>query len=111
MHICVQTFGSQAVGPYNCTVNYMYDSSNDKFHYLNGPCDIAVSHEHTDMMIQDIVYDSKNDQLNIDFQSHGPTGGKYTLTHSDTPQMKCDPATNALPFEYCKNNMPATVQD
>ena len=33
MHTCVQTTGSKAVGPYNCSMNYMYDQSNCAFHF------------------------------------------------------------------------------
>merc|ERR1712039_92249 len=101
MHLCVQTFGSQAVGPYNCSLNYMYDNANDKFHWKSGDCDQQVSHQHTDMMVKSVAYDKSKDEFTFNFDSHGPTGGDYVLTKSDKPVISCPAATNDLPFQYC----------
>lgn len=101
MNLCVQTFGTQAVGPYSCALNYMYDSANDKFHYLTGDCDANVAHLHTDMLIKSMAYDSSKDSVSIEFTSHGPTAATYELTKGDDPIVKCDPPTDKAPKEYC----------
>jgi len=102
MNLCVQTTGSIATGPYNCTLNYFYDHSNCAFHYNNGECDINVSHKYTDNMITDVQFDSATESLIFQFKSHSQiTGGTWNMTRSDTKLITCDPASNAEPMTIC----------
>ena len=102
INFCVQTTGSQAVGPYSCKLNYMYDSANDQFHWMNGPCDIAISHQHTDMMISAMNYNKTADTVGMSFTSHAPIGGDYVLVKASAPVLTCGEATDVEPFVYCK---------
>merc|ERR1711982_144341 len=84
MNMCVQTTGSVAKGPFNCTLNYFYDNSNCAFHYLNGDCDKNISEKETDTLLTGMQYASSNDTLYLDFSSHSQiTGGTFILAHED----------------------------
>jgi hypothetical protein len=102
MTFCAQTTGSQSVGPFACRLNYAYDASNDKFHFMTGPCDAALAHQHTDEMIKGMTFDSANDALTMSFTSHGPTGGDFVLTKAASSLITgCPAVTDAAPFVYC----------
>ena len=104
MNLCVQTFGSQAVGPAACYLNYMYDSSTDKLSYLTGDCDENVAKTLTDMRIKNMSYDSTKDSVTINFTSHAPTGGDFELTKGDSPVITCEAPKDKAPKEYCPSN-------
>jgi hypothetical protein len=102
MNLCVQTTGAQKTGPFNCSINYMYDHSTCAFHYLTGDCDQNVSHKYTDNMITGMQFMPSNNTLLVDFQSHSLiTGGTYYLLNSDTPIISCSAPTDPAPKDIC----------
>ena len=101
MNLSVQTLGWHATGPYNCTLNYMYESTNDKFHYKTGECDKEIAHTYTDMAIKDMSYDSKKDSFTIDFAAKGPTSGSFEFTKSDTSIIDHNEPKDKAPQELC----------
>jgi hypothetical protein len=103
INFCTQTTGSQTVGPFACRLNYAYDASNDKFHFMTGDCDANLSHKYTDMMIKAITFDSAKDALTMSFTAHGPTSGDFVLPKADASLITgCPAVTDAAPFVYCK---------
>jgi len=102
VNFCTQTTGSTAVGPFSCKLNYMYDTTNDKFHFMTGQCDADIAHKYTDMVIKGMTFDSAKDAVTISFTSHAPTAGDFVLPKADASVIaNCPAPTNVAPFEYC----------
>ena len=102
MHLCAQATGNlQPFSPQNCTLSYYYQENDQKINFVDSDCNQDVAHKFSDNRIETLDFDTNQNQLNINFKSHGPTGGDYTFNYADYALFACGDATNAAPTDTC----------
>lgn len=98
LFICYQTLGMQASGPGNCSNSFTYNRHTCALSVEFSECQKQVAHQHTDVEIQWIEYDSEHDRILMDGKTHMPgwtNPAKYLRTANP---IQCPSATRFQPL-------------